>query len=302
MYFYIANPVSGNNAFSGIRDPLKKKLKSLGILGEWAQTSSPNETEALAKAAVAKGYTTIIAVGGDDTFNEILNGLVDAENVAVGIIPIGNNNRMAGRLGITSWRQACKIVAARKITSYNLIAAGQKHFLSALEAGFETEFDKNVDLSATGVKARAGQTIQSLSQARRYETRKFNIEVDGRYQMSGDLFSLAITNLRFVNQDASDKLVVEICDHPGRRIKVSRYLLGVVKDRKSTAADREVTTRVYADRLVLNTTPGSSVMVDGKLAGKTPIAIRLTDKKIRIITEKTNSGFSPAVKSADHTN
>ena len=120
--------------------------------------------------------------------------------------------------------------------------------------------------------------------------------------MSGDLFSLAITNLRFVNQDASDKLVVEICDHPGRRIKVSRYLLGVVKDRKSTAADREVTTRVYADRLVLNTTPGSSVMVDGKLAGKTPIAIRLTDKKIRIITEKTNSGFSPAVKSADHTN
>jgi diacylglycerol kinase family enzyme len=297
MYFYIANPVSGNNTLGLIQEKLKKKLKSLGILGEWVQTSSPNEVEVLARAAVAKGYTTVIAVGGDDTFNEVLNGLADVENVAVGVIPIGANNRLAGRLGIGTWQQACKIIAARRLTPYSLIAAGQKYFLSSLEVGFETELDKNVDLSTTGIKARTGQAVQSWSQARLYETKKFNIDVDGRYKLSGDLFSLAVTNLRFTNQGAEDKLVLEICDHPGRNIQVNRYLLGVIRDKTSTVADREVTTRIHADSLVLKTTPASSVMVDGKIAGRTPIAIRLTDKKVRLITEKAVSDFKSAVGS-----
>jgi diacylglycerol kinase family enzyme len=83
-------------------------------------------------------------VGGDDTVNEVING-IDRENVAVGIIPIGTTNRVATQLGIITWQQACEALAARRLTPYSLIAAGQKFFLSTLTLGFETDLDKTVD-------------------------------------------------------------------------------------------------------------------------------------------------------------
>ena len=175
-------------------------------------------------------------------------------------------------------------------------AAGQKYFLSALEVGFETELDKTVDTSTTGAKAKAKQTIQSWQQARNYKTAAFTIGIDNEYKLSGELFSLSVSNLKFTSPEAKDTLVIEICDHPGKQVHVNRYLLGVMRDRHTTTADREVTSRVFAQHMVLKTEPSSTIMVDGKVAGRTPIAIRLTDKKIRIITEKSPSEFKSAVQ------
>ena len=49
------------------------------------------------------------------------------------------------------------------------------------------------------------------------------------------------------------------------------------------------TTRLFADRIMLESEPVTGIMVDGKLAGRTPIAIRLTDKQVRFICNKPQS-------------
>ena len=58
------------------------------------------------------------------------------------------------QLGIVQWQQACEALAARRLTPYSLIAAGQKFFLSTLTLGFETDLDKTIDTTATGWRAR----------------------------------------------------------------------------------------------------------------------------------------------------
>ncbi|MEO7618017.1 MAG: acylglycerol kinase family protein, partial [Candidatus Saccharibacteria bacterium] len=75
MYYYIVNPAAGNGSVKASQEKLRQMLDELGIRGEWAKTTGPGEATKMAAAAVAKGHTTIIAVGGDDTVNEVMNGI-----------------------------------------------------------------------------------------------------------------------------------------------------------------------------------------------------------------------------------
>jgi diacylglycerol kinase family enzyme len=293
MYYYIVNPVAGRGQLKSLQDKLRGRLTALGISGEWVKTTGPGEAGKIATAAVAAGHTTIIAVGGDDTVNEVINGLGNAENVAVGIIPIGSTNRLANQLGIENWQQACDLLAARRLTPYSLIAAGQKFFLSTLNLGFETELDKQVDTSNTNLQSRVTQLTAGFGQARAYKSLHAKIMVDDAYELEADVFSLSIANQKFLNPLADNKLVVTLTDHPGRSIRTVGQVWHFLRSRGLT--DDNVTTRFLARRVVIETQPSGSIMVDGKVAGRTPIAIRLTDRRVRFITEKVGGDFKAAV-------
>jgi diacylglycerol kinase family enzyme len=286
MYYYIVNPTAGNGAIRGLQDKLRGRLTELGIGGEWAKTTAPGEATKMAKAAIAKGHTTIVAVGGDDTVNEVINGIAK-ENVAIGIIPVGNGNRIAERLGVTSWQQACEVLAARRLTSYNLIAAGQKFFLSTLTLGFETDVDKHVETPQDGLRGRLSTMKQSWGHARNYDPLECKIVADDNLKLKATIFSLSVSNQKFDNPLAKNQLVVSLSDQPKGR-QLGSYLWSRAKGH--SPLQELPTTRFLAGRVVIETTPVTGIMVDGKVAGRTPIAIRLTDRKVKFITEKA-AGF-----------
>lgn len=288
MYYYIVNPASGKGNDKTLHDKIRSRLESLGIRGEWAKSTGPGEIARMAAAAIAAGHTTIVAVGGDDTVNEVING-IGSSDTAVGIIPLGRSNHLASQLGIKSWPQACEVLAARRLTSYGLIAAGQKFFLSTLTMGFETDLDKSVDRSDGRLGSRIDQLRQSLGHARRFNTLKARLTVDDQITISADLFSLSIANQKFASPLSDNKLVVSLSDRPGTK-QLGTYVWQLLRHGASPLDDR-ATSRILASRVVIETTPATGIMIDGKVAGRTPIAIRLTDRKVRFITEKVASGL-----------
>ena len=295
MYYYIVNPTAGHGQIRNLQDKLRTRLDGLGIRGEWVKTTGPGDATRLAKAAVAAGHTTIVAVGGDDTVNEVINGVVDSDTVAIGIIPIGTANRVASQMGIITWPQACEALAARRLTPYSLIAAGQKFFLSTLTLGFETDLDKTVDTSASGLRARASQLAKSLGHAQGYKSLKCRIEVDSKFTLTCDLFTLSVANQKFLNPLAENRLIVALSDRPSARLKLGRLAIQTWRSRGSSTLEDTATTRFLADRIIIETDPPTGIMVDGKVAGRTPIAIRLTDRRVRFITEKIIADFKGAV-------
>jgi diacylglycerol kinase family enzyme len=296
VYYYIVNPASGRGQIKNLQDKLRDRLDALGIRGEWAKTTGPDEAGKMAAAAEAKGHTTIVAVGGDDTVNEVING-TSSDQTAIGIIPLGTANHLAGQLGITSWQQACEVLAARRLTSYGLIAAGQKFFLSTLTMGFETDLDKTIDTTSAGVGARINQLRQGWGHARQFQTLRCRIKVDDSFSLECDLFSLSIANQKFLNPLADNKLIVSLSDRPGQR-QLGSYLWQLVRHGESPLGE-DPSTRFLADRVVIETDPVTGIMVDGKVAGRTPIAIRLTDRRVRFITEKVGGDFKAAVGGRD---
>ena len=62
-------------------------------------TWEPGDGIRFARDGAARGVDAVIAVGGDGTVNEVVNGL-DGSDVPLGIIPLGTANDFARQVGI----------------------------------------------------------------------------------------------------------------------------------------------------------------------------------------------------------
>jgi diacylglycerol kinase (ATP) len=70
----------------------------------WSGTVYPTHAIELAKQAAQEGYDLVIAMGGDGTAHEVMNGLMqvpEGRRPIMGIVPIGSGNDFAYSLGLT---------------------------------------------------------------------------------------------------------------------------------------------------------------------------------------------------------
>lgn len=104
-YKVIVNPTAGKGLAGASIPILEQKLKESGITYELVKTERPWHAAELARQAIRSGFEVAVAVGGDGTVNEIINGIVAAQeagegNISLGIIPIGTGNDFAYGVGI----------------------------------------------------------------------------------------------------------------------------------------------------------------------------------------------------------
>lgn len=85
---FLVNPASDNGA-TGKRWPeLAHRAARLGLSGETLFSERPGHLTGLARSAVDGGATLVVAVGGDGTLNEVVNGIA-GRNVELATIPLG---------------------------------------------------------------------------------------------------------------------------------------------------------------------------------------------------------------------
>jgi diacylglycerol kinase (ATP) len=70
---------------------------------DWGGTEYPGHATEMARQAGEQGYDLVVAVGGDGTVHEVVNGLMQVpqeSRPALGIVPLGSGNDFAHILGI----------------------------------------------------------------------------------------------------------------------------------------------------------------------------------------------------------
>lgn len=116
--YVIVNPISGRGAGEKAYPLVEQQLKMLNLDFQMARTQAPGHAVMLAQAAAASGWEAVVAVGGDGTSNEVLNGLARAAlsgagRAALGVIPVGRGNDFAYGAGAPAELQAaCAALAA----------------------------------------------------------------------------------------------------------------------------------------------------------------------------------------------
>ncbi|HEX2697346.1 MAG TPA: diacylglycerol kinase family protein [Anaerolineales bacterium] len=97
----ILNPMADmGNAWRVARD-LRPITEEYGN-ADWSGTVYPGHAIELAKQAGEQGYDMVIAMGGDGTVHEVVNGLMQvAENKRpiLGVVPVGSGNDFAHAIG-----------------------------------------------------------------------------------------------------------------------------------------------------------------------------------------------------------
>jgi diacylglycerol kinase (ATP) len=112
----IVNPVAGGGRAGRLWPAMACRLRRLGFPFDHCLTEERRHAIELARNGVKKGYDLVVAVGGDGTVNEVVNGLVDGgerAGVPLGVIAAGRGSDFNRTLGIpVDCEQACRRLAA----------------------------------------------------------------------------------------------------------------------------------------------------------------------------------------------
>jgi diacylglycerol kinase family enzyme len=74
-WFIVVNPASGGGRASRFRPRLTAALERAGLPYQCVESAAPGDATRLFARAADEGYRRLLAVGGDGTFNELVNGL-----------------------------------------------------------------------------------------------------------------------------------------------------------------------------------------------------------------------------------
>lgn len=150
-YYLIVNPTSGRGAAEALIPRVEELLREHGLQFDSVLTARPWHAAELAQQAAASGqYDVIVAMGGDGTANEVLNGLMLARQAgvstlpAMGVLSVGRGNDFAFGVGIPHPLEVgCQTLAAarRRTIDVGRVSGGfypqGRYFGNGIGIGFD---------------------------------------------------------------------------------------------------------------------------------------------------------------------
>jgi len=156
---FLVNPASSNGA-TGKRWPeLAHRAERLGLHGETLFSERPGHLIELARQAVDGGATLVIAVGGDGTLNEVVNG-VAGRDVDLATIPLGTGMDFGRTYGIPTKFEAAVKVALGGVT--RTIDAGRVRYRTWQGDEAERWF---ANVGSVGMSGAVAQRANGMSKA-----------------------------------------------------------------------------------------------------------------------------------------
>lgn len=212
--FVIFNPASGrgrgHGRISGYRELLDEHLPGYGH----GLTTRPGEEADLATRAVADGYRTVVAVGGDGTWSHVADRLVElGAPVRFGLLPSGTGNDFGRGLGLAyaDPGEAVRALATgrtRRVDVGRILTPmraadhpgaetlAHRHFLNLVGFGFDIAV---IDAArrARFLKGELLYKATAVQELFRFPGIELSIHDDGEYQRAGRHLMLTVSNGRF---------------------------------------------------------------------------------------------------------
>jgi diacylglycerol kinase (ATP) len=98
----ILNPVADMGNSWKLANDLRPLVREYGN-ADWSGTVYPTHAAELAAQAGEQGYEMVVAMGGDGTVHEVINGLMQLPEEArpmLGVVPVGSGNDFAHAIGV----------------------------------------------------------------------------------------------------------------------------------------------------------------------------------------------------------
>lgn len=140
-WVFIVNPVAGNGYALAFADELKNKIKQYNIDADIVFTERRGHATEISEKHAAQGYSFIIGVGGDGTFNEIAAPLLNRKNITAGLIPAGTGNDFIQILGFPGRfkDQDWEIFFNKNVIQMDVGRCNNMIFLNGMGLGFDAQ-------------------------------------------------------------------------------------------------------------------------------------------------------------------
>ncbi len=146
-FFAIVNPAAGGGRSAKLAGPALVRLREGGIGVDVIASTGPGHAVDLAREAYTQGYRRFIAVGGDGTAHEILNGVLLSsampERISLGLLPLGTGNSFLRDFTNDGAESSLQAILANRKRAVDLIrlthAGGHIYSFNLLSVGFTAD-------------------------------------------------------------------------------------------------------------------------------------------------------------------
>src|SRR5579883_205195 len=285
----IANPVSGSfpRHHHNYNDTLAY-LEACGWQVELWLTSGPGDARVLARRAVKRNISLVIAAGGDGTINEVIQELVGSET-ALGVLPMGTVNVWAREVGIPlDDAKAREILVHGQTRRIDLGRANGRYFLLMAGIGVDGEVAQAVERKPLKRLGVLGYALAALWFGTGYLGFPLTLKVDEAAPIRTRALEVIVGNTRlyagafqFTWMARCDDGLLDLC-MVHKRGRLGRLV--VLFDFALNREQRRLWVRYSTFKsLTIETPEPVAIQVDGDPAGHTPATFTVAPGALKVI-------------------
>ncbi len=292
----LVNPVAGGGLAQEVLPSLKNFAVRRGWPVEFRSTYSPENLALEARRGAAEGRKRIFVLGGDGTFQVLLNALAGASGVVLGVIPAGGGNDLAAAIGLPQ----------DPLLAADLLLDGQAAFLDAALArtadgkerlyagGGGVGLDAEAARYASGVyrklRGRPRYLLPAVRALLGFHSIRLRALIGTGQQVEINANALLLGVLNTPSYGAGLRLAPDAQTNDGKLDLVlmeDLSLLEILALLPSLAYRGELRTariqRFRVDRVLIETLRPCSFHGDGEILGNTPVEVKVVPNAVRIL-------------------
>jgi diacylglycerol kinase (ATP) len=292
----LANPTAGGGLGREALPRLKAFASEKHWSAEFRSAESLAEFVQIAHDEAATGRARIFALGGDGTFQALLNAVAGNTDVSIGVLPAGGGNDLASALGlpldpvraaemILTWGEAVPLDAARVRTADGV----ERLYMGGGGVGLDAE----AALFASGVyrkmRGRSRYLLSAIRALGKFRGVRVRVFLEGSEQTSLQGLALVLGILNTPSYGGGLRLVPEANLEDGRLDLVlleNLSALEIATMLPRMAISGEIRTRRIqrhrVTRARIETERPCSFQADGEIIGLTPVEIAVVPRAMRV--------------------
>jgi diacylglycerol kinase (ATP) len=184
-YLAVVNPAAGGGRTRKLLGPALDRLKAGGVEVEVVETSAAGDATRIAREAYGAGRRNFIAVGGDGTSYEVINGIFPqagtGDPARLGFLPLGTGNSFLRDFSDRGVEHAIESLIADRSQGCDVLRlrhrAGVIHYINLLSVGFPADV-ANLRARRFSGHGELGYVISIFLGLARLQRRPFPVRVD----------------------------------------------------------------------------------------------------------------------------
>lgn len=277
-FLAIVNPAAGGGRCRKLLPPALERLRAAGVQIDVVETTASGQASQIARDAYACGRRQFVAVGGDGTSYEIVNGLFPqaqaGERPILGFLPLGTGNSFLRDFGHQDIEAATQALMAGRTQAADVLRlkhkSGTLYYINLLSVGFAA------DVAVMRARrfnryGQLGYLIAIFTCLARLHRRAFPLRVDGEgdFDRRPCLF-LTFNNSKFTggtmmiapNAEVNDGLIEYVRWGPIGRLGLIRNLHTLYN---GTHIKHPLASRQAARQIEFQLDGPIDVMIDGEV-------------------------------------
>jgi YegS/Rv2252/BmrU family lipid kinase len=312
MLHIIVNPASGNGAAGRSWYKFATELSRHGFNFEVKFTEKRGDAMLFAREYAGRAAETVVAMGGDGTVNEIVNGLLESgkpisPDTRLAIASSGTGKDLVRTLGTRSFKQTLDALEAGSgyaidvghlsFLDEHTGEPASRYFVNVADMGLGADVARRIETAPSG-KAFGGTVsylVQAVKTIRVFKGKQIQLTLDGKPAFDGLAQMVVFCNGRYFaggmqiapGSSLQDGLLdVIVLENVGQRELLTSLLPRVYLGRH---IGRNGVHHFQAACAAIETPEPVLVELDGELPGTSPITVEVVPRVLNVVAAASNT-------------